>query len=135
MIHWTSAPLRACLTAALLYTITPGNGRAAEPPPPVAATAEPRSEDKAKCSHCTDDTPLQSLMESITPWHTPEERKVINALDLKATDQDGKEVNLKDLLGQPVAISFFYSRCSNANKCPLAVKTMGKLAGDVKNAG
>jgi len=86
------------------------------------------------CACCSDDAPLKSLVESVTPWRKPDERREIKTLDINVTDQDGNAMKLKDLLGQPVAIAFFYSRCSNANKCPLAVRTMGKLVENVKSA-
>jgi protein SCO1/2 len=51
------------------------------------------------------------------------------------TSQDGERVNLRNLVGRPMAVSFLYTRCENVNKCPLVATTLARLQEDVERAG
>jgi protein SCO1/2 len=54
--------------------------------------------------------------------------RATSALDSTAViDHDGRRFPLADLRGRPVAMSFFYTRCENPNKCSLTVARIGAL--------
>jgi protein SCO1/2 len=59
-------------------------------------------------------------------WIEPAQRTPLK-LTHEATRQDNTAVALRDLVGQPLAVSFVYTRCSNPNKCRLVTTTMGNL--------
>ena len=67
-------------------------------------------------------------------WTPPEKRPPV-PLSHELTRHDGKTVTLRDLAGQPVAISFAYTRCTNPNKCRLVTTTMAKLRQQLQAAG
>ncbi len=69
-----------------------------------------------------------------TPWLAPEQRPAIQALDLPAVDQDGRAVNFKALADRPMALSFFYARCDNPNRCSLVTSTLARLQRDLEAA-
>jgi cytochrome oxidase Cu insertion factor (SCO1/SenC/PrrC family) len=56
-------------------------------------------------------------------------------LDFNLTNQDGDTVNLADLNGKPIAVTFFFTSCPNPNMCPLIVLTMAHLQRDLEKAG
>jgi protein SCO1/2 len=64
---------------------------------------------------------------SRTDWRPPERRKALTAVDLSYVDQDGAKGAVKDLLGRPVVLTFFYTRCENAAKCSAAVSSLAQL--------
>ena len=47
--------------------------------------------------------------------------------DFDLTDQNGKTVRLSQLRGEPVAITFIYTRCPIASACPMATAKFSKL--------
>ncbi len=47
--------------------------------------------------------------------------------DFTLTDQDGKAVSLSQLRGEPVAITFIYTRCPIASACPMATAKFSRL--------
>lgn len=61
----------------------------------------------------------------ITDWISPANRRAFR--DFSFTNQDGTKVQLSDLRGAPVAVSFIYTRCQNQRKCPLVAKSMAGL--------
>lgn len=65
----------------------------------------------------------------------PPERRVPIPLTHEFTRHDGKAVQLNELIGKPVAISFAYTRCTNPNKCRLVTTTMGTLRTKLASAG
>ena len=67
-------------------------------------------------------------------WLPPERRPPV-PLAHELTRHDGKAVTLRELSGQPVAISFAYTRCTNPNKCRLVTTTMGALREQLQKAG
>ncbi|MCE9589865.1 MAG: SCO family protein [Planctomycetes bacterium] len=69
-----------------------------------------------------------------TPWVEPDKRPEIN-LDFQATNQDGQMLKLADLVGTPVAVSFFFTRCPNPEMCPLIASTMAMLQRGAAKAG
>ena len=76
-------------------------------------------------------TPVEILS---SEW-TPPERRAPVPLSHELTRHDGKTVALRDHAGQPVAISFAYTRCTNPNKCRLVTTTMGTLRKQLHEAG
>ena len=46
---------------------------------------------------------------------------------LQVQDQYGEVFSFNDLLKKPTIISFFYTRCTNPNKCALTVSKLGRL--------
>jgi cytochrome oxidase Cu insertion factor (SCO1/SenC/PrrC family) len=71
---------------------------------------------------------------TVTDWLDTAKREKID-LDFALTTQASKKSHLKDLVDKPTAITFFYTRCENPRKCPLAVATMASLAEKLKTAG
>ena len=59
-------------------------------------------------------------------WAEPSNRPALN-LAHPLTRHDGASIVLKELAGQPLAISFAYTRCMNPNKCRAVTTTMGTL--------
>jgi protein SCO1/2 len=67
-------------------------------------------------------------------WRAPAERPSLSLSHL-LTRHDGVAVDLSSLIGQPLAISFAYTRCMNPNKCRAVTTTMGALRQQLKEAG
>ena len=49
------------------------------------------------------------------------------APDFTLTDQTGRSVSLSSLRGEPVAVTFVYTRCPDATACPMTVAKFAKL--------
>lgn len=49
------------------------------------------------------------------------------APDFTLTDQTGKPVRLSSLRGEPVAVTFVYTRCPDATACPMTMAKFAKL--------
>ena len=47
--------------------------------------------------------------------------------DFTLTDQTGRDVRLSDMRGEPVAVTFIYTRCPIATACPLTTTRFAKL--------
>jgi protein SCO1 len=47
--------------------------------------------------------------------------------DFTLTDQTGKTVRLSELRGEPVALTFAYTRCPDAAACPMTMAKFAKL--------
>jgi protein SCO1/2 len=73
--------------------------------------------------------------QTATVWLEPDDRSVLQALDVELNDQQGNELTFKDLGGAPVAVSFIYTRCENRNKCPKTTRALAQLQRDVQTAG
>lgn len=56
-------------------------------------------------------------------------------LDYRMTDQAGRALYLRDLIGSPLALSFIYTRCPDPNMCPAMTLTMAQLQRDLEQAG
>jgi len=67
-------------------------------------------------------------------WIQPGDREAFY-LDFGMTDQDGHSLQLSDLVGQPIAMSFIFTRCPNPNMCPLITLQMTNLQQNLKSAG
>jgi len=55
--------------------------------------------------------------------------------DFTLTDQKGQPMRLSDLAGEPVAVTFIYTRCPIATACPLTTAKFSKLAASLAAAG
>jgi cytochrome oxidase Cu insertion factor (SCO1/SenC/PrrC family) len=64
---------------------------------------------------------------TITAWTQPGQRTHRFPGEIVFTTQEGKEIKAEDLRGRPIALSFLYTRCDNARKCPLVAATMARL--------
>ncbi len=49
------------------------------------------------------------------------------APDFTLTDQTGQPVRLSSLRGEPVAVTFVYTRCPDATACPMTIAKFAKL--------
>lgn len=67
-------------------------------------------------------------------WIEPGDREAFD-LDYDMTDQDGRAMNLGDLAGVPIAMSFIFTRCPTPQMCPLITVTMANLQRDLEEAG
>ena len=55
--------------------------------------------------------------------------------DFALTDQTGKTVRLSQMRGEPVAVTFLYTRCPIATACPLTATKFAKLDSLLKEKG
>ena len=55
--------------------------------------------------------------------------------DFTLTDQTGKAVRLSQFAGEPVAVTFLYTRCPIATACPLTTAKFSKLDAMLKQKG
>ena len=55
--------------------------------------------------------------------------------DFTLTDQKGRAMRLSELAGEPVAVTFIYTRCPIATACPLTTAKFSKLAASLAAAG
>lgn len=62
-----------------------------------------------------------------SPWLEPEQREESYDLDFNVLDHTGRELNLTELLGRPMAVTMIYTRCPDPNMCPLMTALMGDL--------
>jgi cytochrome oxidase Cu insertion factor (SCO1/SenC/PrrC family) len=69
----------------------------------------------------------------VSQWLEPAERTKLT-LDFESTNQDGKKIKLSEITNKPTVVTFFYSRCENPRKCPLAVSTLAELAAEIKHS-
>ncbi|MDG1333833.1 MAG: SCO family protein [Crocinitomicaceae bacterium] len=59
-----------------------------------------------------------------------------NLLNLKLQDQDGDEMVYQEFFtGKPTVLVFFYTRCTNHNKCSLTVSRLAQLQKMIKENG
>jgi protein SCO1/2 len=55
--------------------------------------------------------------------------------DFALTDQTGKTVRLSEMRGEPVAVTFLYTRCPIATACPMTATRFAKLHAMLKEKG
>jgi protein SCO1 len=55
------------------------------------------------------------------------ERRLMQSRSLQVTTHVGQQLTLGELLDRPTAITFFYTRCDNPNKCACTVGKFGAL--------
>lgn len=69
----------------------------------------------------------QERLNLISTWLPPEERRLLEHLDVHIIDQEGNEHLMADLLDRPLLLTFFYTRCQNAGKCSMSVSRLAFL--------
>jgi protein SCO1/2 len=58
------------------------------------------------------------------------------ALTARFEDQDGRRVSYRELfVGQPSIVVFFYTRCTNPNKCSLTITKLARLQKEIRDRG
>lgn len=62
-----------------------------------------------------------------SPWLQPGERNKSLPAAIRIGDQLNRNISFKKLRGKPLVIAFFYTRCTNPNKCSRTVTELGKL--------
>jgi protein SCO1 len=76
-------------------------------------------------------TPGATALAVVASGDRPEPNKGIAvgemAPDFTLTDQTGKSVRLSQLRGEPVAVTFVYTRCPDATACPMTMAKFAKL--------
>jgi protein SCO1/2 len=87
------------------------------------------------CSECAPAaaTDVAESSAFISEWLPATERQPL-ADDMEFTAQDGRTLRFSDLKGAPIALSFIYTRCQNARKCPLVARTMARLQAELDRA-
>lgn len=102
-------------------------GCAPNPAPPDPAPAG------GECEHCREPAkpataaPPDADGHLRTAWLEPAARGAEPLPDLRVTDQDGRSLDLSELGGRPLALTFLYTRCTNPNRCPRVATRMGEL--------
>lgn len=79
--------------------------------------------------------PVQSApVAALPPLPAPSQR---DSLDRTVTfsDQTGKDRTLADFEGKPLVVSFFFTRCSNPQMCPMITAKMMSLQRELETAG
>jgi protein SCO1/2 len=75
--------------------------------------------------------PAPAAAESTAGGVRPEPNKAIavgeTVPDFALTDQTGKTVRLSQFHGEPVAVTFAYTRCPDATACPMTMAKFAKL--------
>jgi len=70
---------------------------------------------------------------------TPQPNRAVNVgepfPDFTLTDQTGARVRLSDFRGQPVAVTFIYTRCPIATACPLTTAKFSKVDASMSQKG
>jgi protein SCO1/2 len=78
---------------------------------------------------------VESEQKLVTPWMEPGDRRRLNVMDIRYTNQNGETGVLGGLMNKPVLIAFFYTRCQNAAKCSLTVSRMAALQRTLRAQG
>jgi protein SCO1 len=90
----------------------------------VTATAAAGAENASQADETdTAETPTARS----SPWLEPEQREESYNLDFDVLDHTGQALNLRDLLGRPMAVTMIYTRCPDPNMCPLMAVLIGDL--------
>lgn len=64
---------------------------------------------------------------TFTPWKVTSARPDPDIGGIQLRDQEGREFCISDFSGNPVFLSFFYTRCDNLRKCSRTVSTAAAL--------
>lgn len=76
---------------------------------------------------CAAETPRELRDALVEPWRDADRRILLLDQDIALIDQADRALTLRDLLGKPVALTSFYTRCENPNKCPVTMAHLGRL--------
>jgi cytochrome oxidase Cu insertion factor (SCO1/SenC/PrrC family) len=117
----SKAGVADCCAVDAAPSTQPANASTVAPPAPAPVVVAPTTKPAAAPSR-------------VSPWIEPDKRVALS-MDYEMTDQDGKTVSLSRYLGKPGVVSFFFTRCSNPQMCPLVTFTMANLQRDLAAAG
>jgi cytochrome oxidase Cu insertion factor (SCO1/SenC/PrrC family) len=94
---------------------------------------------KASANCCPEPASSNVLPEAagitVTQWLPPARRVKQLPVGLRVTNQNGDELRLSNFLGQPMLISFVYTRCTNPNKCARVMEQAAELQGALEKVG
>jgi len=129
------ADAQAQAIEATLKTAARANAQGHEAPNCCPQT-EPDPEAKIDVTKPTEvaATPAKPGKLRASEWTEPAKREAF-LLDFSVTNQDGQMLQLSELVGAPMAVSFFFTRCPQPNMCPLITSTMTQLQRKVEQAG
>ena len=68
-------------------------------------------------------------------WVEPSDRSDSKVTNIRMMDHNGNEIYFSDLYGQPIALTFFYTRCENPNTCSMTVSRFADLQMSIRKAG
>lgn len=103
-----------------------------EPAPGPSEAPKPATPEPAECESCKKLAKRPAAVPDAdgltkTAWLEPAARGGTVLTGLRVADQDGHELDVSELGGRPVALTFLYTRCTNPNRCPLVATRMGQL--------
>jgi len=108
-----------------LHALVEGDGDAFSPTvrAELASAAEAvRHADSAHAGECCSE-------HAATAPHVAAGSAAVELADVALEDQDGTRLSFAEAFaGRPTALAFFYTRCSNPDKCSLTVTRLGRLA-------
>ncbi|MBC7912842.1 MAG: SCO family protein [Pyrinomonadaceae bacterium] len=84
-------------------------------------------------SHACCSTESASSMTN-TIWINSDKRS-LQMKDIKAVDQNGNDFKFSNALGKPFALTFFYTRCDNPNKCSATIEHFARLQQSLRKEG
>lgn len=96
---------------------------------------EHREAGHAHHEHHTVPSAEQAAPSLVSAWVSPDDRHLLEDLDVRIFDQDGNEHVLDDLLDHPVLLTFFYTRCQNAGRCSMSISRLAFLQKKLRSAG
>ncbi len=101
--------------------------------------AHPTEHGAAVCCHAqpsSNTLPAEENVDDlfVSHWQRPEERPILH-LTHRVTRHDGVGFDLASLIGRPFAVTFAYSRCQNAKKCPLVTAMVAELRRKLEKTG
>lgn len=70
-----------------------------------------------------------------TPWLEPARRSRLQNLNIPLIDSSGRAHSLDGLVDRPILLTFFYTRCQNAGKCPATIAQLAALQRDLTSQG
>ena len=68
----------------------------------------------------------------ISPWLNPVERQYLKNLDIPVVDHNERQYSFNQLIGKPILLTFFYTRCQNAQKCSATIAKLAMIQQDLR---
>ena len=63
------------------------------------------------------------------------DKRTLQVKNISAKDQEGNDFSFRETVGKPFAITFFYTRCDNPNKCSSTIEHFAELQRTLKAKG
>lgn len=101
----------------------------------AGAPTEKVSSEIACCTNAAVERTVHLAEYLATRWLEPKERDKGMSANVRWIDHEGASGAFGDLRGQPVALSFIYTRCTNPNKCARVTRAMAELQEELQAAG